>query len=328
MAPGKSPETGWGRLNVARLLGEDTEPNLFDIPALSGNVAASGSTFTALVGSGEPSAPSPSNPDPSHVSLVWVVVMENGVQLMRSQLNSLGGNDWTAQVQLPAWAGSSPRTLDLKFQSLDSTGHASLLVDAGQMLQAAGSVLPAFSHTPARSLPEGQDALISLSQSQPSPSFSGWTLHYRTRGGAWKTLAASSNAGGQISFLVPGAEVLEEALEYYFSAEDLGGLEFKVGDPASPYYSNVLGEHPALALKHYLNPAPSLCLRLQAPDSGSAQVEFFNVAGERVGGVSQSVQKGENLLCLDSVVSSGLYFARARMDSVKGSAQLKLVVRR
>jgi hypothetical protein len=119
-----------------------------------------------------------------------------------------------------------------------------------------------------------------------------------------------------------------EALEYYFSADDLGGLEFKVGDPARPYFSAVLGEQLPLALKYLMNPAPSLCLRLQAPQGGSAQVDFYNVAGERVGGLNQAVQKGENQLCLDSVVASGVYFVRARMDGVKQAAQLKMVVKR
>jgi subtilisin family serine protease len=327
MAAGKSATTGWGRLNLARLLGEDVEPNVFAVQKQALALTALGGAVAVLVGAGEPLAPAVDNPDPSHVAKVWAVLSQGGIEVVRQELASLGGNDWTAQVVLPYWPGSSSRTLALGYQAVDSSGHATPMADGGSVVQAAGSKLPSLSHTPPASADAGKPLTLIVSESGGSAPLSNWTLHILLNG-AWVAIAGDASVPGSVAFNVSASGVNGDRLEYYFSAVDAGGSVVFMRHDTDPYLVAVYSVHEPLALKYLANPAPEICVRLVAGSAGIATVDFYSIDGEKVGSIRQQVQEGENRLCLGSIVASGVYFGRARMEGQRGMTQIKLAIKR
>ncbi len=135
---GRCGQTGWGRLNTARLLGMDTAPNLFQPSVLPAGFGKEGGSVDVSVGAGEPVL-SAANPDPSQVSQVWAFLLDaDGNEVARQLLAQADAHDYRGTISVPAWDGASDRPLTLAFQAIDTTGHASANTLAGSSLQAAG----------------------------------------------------------------------------------------------------------------------------------------------------------------------------------------------
>jgi hypothetical protein len=330
LVAGKSATTGWGRLNIQRLLGQGVAPNLFALSQTAMTISAQGTTFSASIGAAEPDPLQPLNPDHSSVQNVWAVLTEmNGTELARYPLSAgPNSNAWSANLSLPSWQGSSPRQLSLSYQAQDSAGRKTALLAAATISQAAGAVLPNFAHVPPLSAPAGTPLTLHVSQSASQNSLSQWTLHYHAPSGSWQNTQGSYTNQQDISFTVPASDVQIDHLEYYFSAVDAEGEQINVGKDSNPYNVPVYASGETLKLQYISNPAPELCVRLMASAAGTATVDFFDISGELVGSIHTAIRSGENRICLGQNVASGVYFGVARIDGQSNICELKLAIRR
>jgi hypothetical protein len=330
VTPGYSVTTGWGRLNVGRLLGVDVGPNLFQAGPIPASVPALGTPMNFEVAAAVP-GPSALNLATSPISSVWAILIDqDGDEVLRQKLSQVGPRDYAAQAVLPDWMISTDRQLSVTYVAVDQNGVPSQTLEAGETTQLAyiNSLDIQLVHVQPQGIQPGQSMDLHVDQVPARPACTNWTLNYRNNNGTWLSQARNVNPNGGADFVVPSMAVLAGNFDYYFSAADANGKTIRSKDAASPWDIAILKEVDAVRMTALINPSPEICVRVESKQSDSLNLKVYNIAGELVENYSQAVIQGDNRICLDKVVASGVYFAVSSLAGQNDRATIKLAIKR
>lgn len=315
-----SPETGWGELNVAALLKDDVSPRVYNPVVVNATVIQS----SPAPGVGAFAA----TPRNSQVAAAYAVLKDGDLEVQRQMLSQQAASSlqWLGGLAVPEWNGLSARTLQVYYQAQNSAGALSPMVAAGAVIQQSRYTVNFEHEAPAR-LAVGQPYSARLVQTPARPTCSGWTMQIKNADGSVQSVPGVMDADGALIFSVPGSLVAGRELDYSFHAVDSEGKGVVVHG-GKDYQVALFMPGAEFQARPYANPGASLCLRVTTAEASEGAVLFYNTAGELVGRVQAQLNPGENLVCLDSTVASGMYIAVAKGTEGQGSKFVKLAIRR